>query len=98
MRNLHGEKDSVLTRGGLSRDRQTVVTTKREESAEAIVARAVPSEGPNLTTFNVRKLRRDLKNYRKQRKPGAGGSETERKRALHARSRGQIDTQTENVN
>jgi len=28
MRFLHGEKDSVLTRGGLSRSRQTVVTTK----------------------------------------------------------------------
>lgn len=58
MRNLHGKKDSVLTRGGLSRDRQIVVTTKWEESAEAIVARAVPSEGPNLTTFNVRELQR----------------------------------------
>lgn len=58
MRNLHGKKDSVLTRGGLSRGRQIVVTTKCEESAEAIVARAVPSEGPNLTTFNVRELQR----------------------------------------
>ena len=58
MRNLHGKKDSVLTRGGLSRDRQIVVTTKWEESAAVIVARAVPSEGPNLTAFNVRKLQR----------------------------------------
>ena len=29
-----------------------------EESAAVIVARAIPSEGPNLTTFNVRKLQR----------------------------------------
>ena len=58
MRNLHGKKDNVLTRGGLSRDRQIVVTTKWEESAAVIVARAIPSEGPNLTTFNVRKLQR----------------------------------------
>ena len=56
MRNLHGKKDSVLTRGGLSRDCQIVVTTKWEETAAVIVARAIPSEGPNLTTFNVREL------------------------------------------
>ena len=49
-----GRKTACL----LARDRQIVVTTKWEESAAVIVALAIPSEGPNLTTFNVRELQR----------------------------------------
>lgn len=58
-----------------------VVTTKGAEVSEAVVVHGVVGEGPNLTTFNMRRLRQDRKNRRKQGTPGVGGSETERKRA-----------------